>query len=251
MEWVKNTTNQSLFNKYTNNNDINHIEFSGGKWEDVTNLNNMDSFKKTLGEFKKNRLEEKISAKIDYSPRRKRQLSEHDGDYDHDKRWEIKSFNNSKKEMLLIDVNVDMSINCSMSADAINSYGALVWSIIQLVESIGIQANVNIINDCSSVSDDIDSKITLNIKKAGQYISPVALATCFQAVFFRRAIFSAMILCCENFKSNAYSSLGRPRVQRTDKYIWFKDGAIYTRAGGAFNAKEVEEAILKLVQKGK
>lgn len=251
----KTKVNEDQFFKYTTNDDHSHKSFAGGTWEDVTNLDNMDSFKKTLAEFKKNKLEEKITAKIDYSPRRRRALSEHDGDYDHDKQWEIKPFSNSRKEMLpitMVDVNVDMSINCGMGAKDINRYGALVWSIIQLVESLGIQANINIVNDCTNITNNSqDAKLTLQIKKAGQYISPVSLATCFQSVFFRRAIFAGMVMECESIGKDAHYGLGQPRVQRTDKHIWFEKGAIYTRAGGSFDAKEVEEAVMKLVRGGK
>lgn len=245
--------NNDDFQRFTTNEDHSHKSFAGGTWEDVTNLNNMNGFKKQLAEFKKHKLEEKIIAKLDYSPKRKRQLSEHDGDYDHDKRWDIKPFNNSKKEMLpisVVDINVDMSINCSMKADDINKYGALVWSIVQLTESLGIQANINIINDCTHLSSEGHAGLlTLQIKKAGEYISPVALATCFQSVFYRRVIFTGMVLECDEFNLKTSYGLGSPRVQRTDKHIWFDKGVIHTRAGGGFNAKEVEEAIVKMVTK--
>lgn len=253
-EPLKKTRNRTEFNRFATNDDYSHTSFAGGTWEDVTNLKNMENFKKQLEAFKKNKLEEKITTKIDYSPKRRRYLSEHDGDYDHDKRWEIKSFNNSKKELLpitVIDVNVDMSISADTGSDEINKYGALVWSIIQLIESLGIQANINIIND-SINSYDGGGNITLTycIKKAGEYISPIALATTFQSVFYRRAIFSGMVLAADNFNKEIAYGLGRPRTLRTNKHIWFENGAIFTRSGGLFNAKEVEDSILKMVTRG-
>ncbi len=255
----KNSHNKTQFETYTTNEDSSHKEFAGGTWEDVTNLSNMESFKEQLKEFRKNKLEEKVMTRIDFSPKRKRNLSEHDGDYDHEKRYEIKPFSSSRKEMLpisVIDVNVDMSINCSMKAKDINKYGALVWSVIQMVESLGIQCNINVINDCTGIGSKgnkyYDGKLSLVIKKAGEYISPVALATCFQAVFFRRAIFTGMVLECEENDGIEVSyGLGSPRIQRTDKHIWFEKGCIYTRAGGAFDAKEVEEAIVTMITTGK
>lgn len=248
-----NKQNKDQFQNYVTNNDRSHTRFAGGTWEDVTNLNNMAQFKRQLEEFKKNKLEEKITTKIDYSPKRRRFLSEHDGDYDHDKRWEIKSFNNSKKELLpisIIDINVDMSISAGTSAESINKYGALVWSVIQLVESLGIQANINVTNDCTNSTEKSDTKLIYRIKKAGEYISPTALATTFQSVFFRRAMFAGMVLAADNFKERASYSLGSPRYIRTDKHIWFENGAIFTRSGGLFDVKEVEAAILKMVTKG-
>jgi hypothetical protein len=246
--------NRKQFETFTTNKDRNHSSFAGGSWEDVTNLKNMSSFKKQLEEFKRNKLEEQISTKIDYSPKRTRRLSEHDGDYDHDKQWDIKPFTNSKKELLpisVIDVNVDMSISAGMSSESINKYGALVWSIIQLIESLGIQANIYIKNEVNRIDSNgnYSSNLNYRIKKAGEYISPVALATCFQSVFFRRAMFSGMVLACDNNFKQACYSLGSPKVKRTDKHVWFENGAIYTRAGGSFNAKEVEESILKLVSR--
>ena len=252
-DWKHSNNKQQIY-EYSTNESSSHESFAGGKWEDVTNLRNMNDFKKQLQEFKKNRLEEKIIAKLDFNPKRKRSLSEHDGDYDHDKRWEIKPFNNSRKEMLpisVVDINVDMSISCGMSAEAINKYGTLVWSIVQLIESLGIQASIKIVNDSRNISSNTDGKIILEIKKAGEYMSPVALATCFQSVFYRRVIFSGIVLQCEAFAKSTCSSLGSPKVPKENKHIYFANGAIYTRAGGTFDAKEVEEAIIKMVSKGR
>ena len=246
--------NKECFEKYTSNIDKSHTSFAGGTWEDVTSLKNMDNFKKTLAEFQKNKLEEKVKARIDFSPKRKRSLSEHDGDWDFDKQWDIKPFSNSRKEMLpinVVDINVDMSISAGMSAEAINSYGALVWSVIQIIESIGIQANIYVINEGKGISDKSDDRIQLCIKKAGEYISPISLATCFQSVFFRRAIFTGIVLAADHYNEEVYCSLGSPKVAKTDKYIWFEKGAIFTRPGGSFNAKEVEDSILQMLGKGK
>lgn len=251
----KNNGNANAFKEYTTNEDSHHLQFSGGTWEDVTNLNNMSAFKKQLEEFKKNKLEEKIVSKLDFKAQRKRSLSEHDGDYDYDKRWEIKPFSNSRKEMLpisVVDIIVDMSISCAMDAVSINKYGTLVWSIVQLVESIGIQASIKIVNESTQLSTDgKEAKLSLEIKKAGEYISPVALASCFQSVFYRRVIFAGMVLECEMLGLEATYNLGSPKVKKTDKFVWFENGAIYTRAGGSFNAKEIEDSILAIVQSGK
>lgn len=250
----KHSVNKEHIQNYSSNKDISHEEFAGGKWEDVTNLRNMDAFKKQLQEFKKHRLEEKIIAKLDFNPKRKRALSEHDGDYDHDKRWEIKPFNNSRKEMLpisVVDINVDMSISCGMSADAINKYGTLVWSIVQLIESLGIQASVKVVNDSVNMTraGNYEAKLTLEIKKAGEYMSPVSLATCFQSVFYRRVIFSAIVMQAEESGNEVAYGLGRPRVPDEKEFVYFKNGAIYTRAGGSFNEKEIEKAIIEMVTK--
>lgn len=248
----KTSDNESKLRKFITDTDKDHVSFSGGLYEDITNMKNLNSFKKTLAEFSKNKLQEKIQAKLDFTPKRKRSSSEHDGDYDLDKRWEIKPFTNSHKEMLpinVVDVNVDMSISASMKAEDINKYGALVWSIIQIVESLGIQANVNIINESVGTSTNgYASTIVLKIKRAGEYISPVALTSCFQSVFYRRAIFGAIVLSCDEFKFDVDYGLGRPKHTSTDKNIWFENGAIYTRPGGQFKIEEVERAITKMVK---
>jgi hypothetical protein len=250
----KHNFNKERFERYTTNNDKLHSSFAGGTWDDVTSLKNMDSFKKTLAEFQKNKLEEKVKARIDFSPKRKRSLSEHDGDWDFDKQWDIKPFSNSQKEMLpinVVDINVDMSISANMDAEAINKYGALVWSVIQIIESIGIQANIYVINECTGISNKSDDRIQLCIKKAGEYISPISLATCFQSVFFRRAIFTGIVFAAEHYNEEVYGSLGSPKVAKTDKYILFEKGSIFTRPGGSFSAKEVEESVLQMLGKGK
>lgn len=252
-EGFKSNRNRDEFSRFTTNKDSEHKGFSGGTWEDVTNLENMEDFKRVLADFKKNKLEEKVITKLDYSPKRKRKMCEHDGDYDHQRRWEIRPFVNSRREMApitVVDVNVDFSISCGMGAEAINKYGALVWSIIQLVESLGIQCNIKVINESEgSTSCGKNSKLVYTLKKAGEYISPVALATCFQSVFYRRAIFAGIVMQAEMSGKKVAIGLGRPKHMKSDKYIWFKDGAIYTRPGGMFNEKEIIEAILTMVGK--
>lgn len=249
-----NSFNQSEVNRFISNTDSSHTKFAGGTWEDVTNLKNLDGFKKQLKEMEKHKLREKVLTKLEFNPKRKRRLSEHDGDYDFDKRWEIKPFSNCRKEMLpmnVIDVNVDMSISAGTKSEDINKYGAIVWSLIQLIESLGIQCNINIINDVSGLSSDMNSKLIFNIKKSGEYISPVALATCFQSVFFRRAIFAGMVLACDENKKQVCGGLGSPRTLRTSKHIWFENGAVYTKSGGLFNIDEVQQCIVDMVTKRK
>lgn len=248
---LKNRANQDQFETFTKNGDRYHIEFSGGKWEDVMNVKNMDDFKKALSDFQKNRLEEKIIAKLDYSPKRKRKMSEHDGDYDIDKRWEITPFHSSKMERLpisVIDMNVDMTISAGMDAESINKYGTMVWSVIQLIETFGVQVNVNIIMEVNNLSTcGKSAKMVLNVKRAGQYVSPISLATCFTSVFYRRAMFTADLLVCEAFNVQACSSLGQCKYPSEKKNIWFDKGAIYTRPGAMFKATEIEECLIKMI----
>jgi len=245
-------TNFKKFKIKVTNDDRSYKNFSGGEWEDVTNLKNLDPFKKQLNEFRKNKLEEKITTKIGYNQIRKRKLSEHDGDFDLDKQWEIKPFIHTKKDMLpmsVIDMNIDMSINSSMSSESINKYGVLIWSLIQLVESLGIQVKVNLINETTKLSyDDYGGNFIFNIKKSGEYISPIALATCFQSVFYRRAIFSGFIMACDKFKQTATDGLGYPKYQKSNRYIWFDKGAIYTKPGGQFDTDEIVDTISKTIK---
>lgn len=227
-------------------------EFAGGTWNDVLNLKNLKQFQDQLTEFRKHKLEERISKKVDFSVKRVRRNSDYDGDYNHDKRWEIQPFSNAirtKIPVSCVDVNVDMSISSGMRADDINAYGAMVWAIVQLLETIGINCNINIVKSSHSITEEenLGQKVFLKIKKSGEYISPVALATCFQSVFYRRAIFSNIVLAADSQNKTVTSYLGTPKKINVDKNLWYENGTLNTRPGGLFDINQVEECIYKMI----
>lgn len=227
-----------------------YARFAGGTWDDITNLKNMDKFKKQLEDFRKHKLEEKIQKRVDFSVKRVRRTSEHDGDYDLQKRWEIKPFSSahrSKVPISVVDFKVDFSISAAMSPEDINSYGAMVWSIIQLVETLGIQVNVTIVTEGVGIADNLDNQQEYIIKKSGEYMSPVSLASTFQSTFYRRAIFSGIALCAENQGKHAWDSLGRPKYPNENRNLWYDKGTIYTRPGGQFKIEEVEKCVMEMI----
>lgn len=244
----------------SNNND--YSSFAGGNWNDVINLKNMKQFQNQLEEFRKHKLEEKIKSKLDFSSKRARKISEHDGDYDFEKRWEIKPFNNAIRmpvPISIVDIKVDFSISYAMSADDINKYGAMVWAVVQLIESLGIQCNINMIDDNLNIDSkgggffggNNDSKydlmFDLQIKKSGEYISPIALATCFQSVFYRRALFAGFVIGCEFLKVRSSDGIGRPREIKVNKNLWYDDGIVHTKPGGIFKVDDVVECIRNML----
>jgi hypothetical protein len=94
-----------------------------------------------------------------------------------------------------------------------DAFGALVWSISELLEESGIQTEVIYSAKVARTSEKKGSascaKLFVRLKKAGQYVSPGALAAALQTNFYRRLMFGFIILSADYFCEEVDSSLGR------------------------------------------
>ena len=156
-----------------------------------------------------------IKAGFSESRKRKRVMSDLEGDWDIDKRWEIAPFNSAiKKNMPItsVKINCDFSIPASINSADIMDYAALCWSVISRVESQGISSEVNLVN----ISKNMDYNSThnlymiYNIKKAGTYQDLNSMARFFSCNFYRRAIFQIMDEIPKFYKKTACVGLGTP-----------------------------------------
>lgn len=174
--------------------------FVGGTAHDlVEQLNgklDMGPLLKEREKFAKAGLAQKLQTKIaELNPRRRRFLSEHDGEWSYDRRWEITPFQATTKMPSpgkTLEIICFSDFSGYASAEDINRYGAMAWAISDLIEQAGISTRIEAWYGAQNVGQGVDGEIHLEVKKAGQYIGPSALASTFQAVFFRRAMFSVM-----------------------------------------------------------
>lgn len=132
------------------------------------------------------------------APKRQRRLSEHDGDIDFDRLFDRQPFNATIRQLngavRSVELIVDFSINCGISAEQINEYGVVAWSILDFLETNGYSVAVTFkIGTRGPICDDkryANQTLFLKIKKSGEYCDPLALARAFTAGFYRRVIFN-------------------------------------------------------------
>lgn len=154
--------------------------------------------------------------------RRNRFQSEHDGDFDFDKRFEIKPFNSTVNKnngiRRMVKVNVDFSFNCGISAEEIERYGIRVWSIIDIIESQGICCEVNYMWHSTgtyfpkeSANDQYKhrQKTIINIKRSDEYVDIKKIARAFTPWFFRRLLFAMDSFIGDSINEKVCTGLGK------------------------------------------
>lgn len=235
--------NNDAFTKDLERNDN---EFCGGSFaklkndlEGKTDLTNFIKVKQNLlskGFF--SNIQEKLET---LAPKRKRCLSETDGDYDHARKWDIApyiGFTYAPSLTRTIEIDCDLCLPYSVSSDRIDAYAALCWAVSDIVESYGIQTRLVVSteseNFCESRNNEL--KTTICVKDFGEYVSQQSVAAAFQCNFLRRAIFASWNLAAEYAGSVMAASRGR---------VIAKDRAIRSQIGRIELSPDVREGMTK------
>jgi hypothetical protein len=250
------TKNSNKAKEMMGDNDPDRISFCGGTYQevldDLSGKVDMKPFLKAREKFAKGKLAEKLKTSIALvTPRRKRIMSEHDGDWDYSRRYEITPFANTKRAMgagRTIDLVCDFSISAYTTSEEIDRYGAMIWAISDLIEQAGVATNIiyrdRVTGMCSERKLAADIEVT--VKRAGEYISPSVLASVFKSRFYRRVMFGLFSVIPELVNRRVCSGLGRPVEDRAR--IEFSNGKLVLNplVIGATN-DQVEEEILKAI----
>jgi uncharacterized protein YukE len=161
----------------------------------------MTAYKKALEELKKNGFVSKIKKQVEgMIVERERCLSEYDGDYDHDRRFDPECYQGTKRAEGVgrtIKLLINFSLASSHSAQQIETYGAQVWAVTQVLEECGFLVDVTVGLRTEGLYYSVDSNRDafqglFKVKKADEYINPKILAATLSTPFFRRAVFSIM-----------------------------------------------------------
>lgn len=193
---------------------------------------NMKRFESAYAEFQKGGLKKDLALELKAAmPKRKRTFSEHDGEWDYDRRFEIEPFQRVKNHRVptrILEIDAGFGISGSAGADEVNRYGCMVWGISQLIEACGIQTRI--IWSCYSKGfaekngNTKNAQVRVTVKEPGQYLAPSLLAACFQAVFFRRMGFALLACAAEAQGAQVTWGLGSPDDRPAAE---FRDGRLY------------------------
>lgn len=130
------------------------------------------------------------------SPRRRRVMSEYDGEWDYGRRWDLKpyqSFSRSPVASRSIDLTAHCVFSSWTNAEQINAYGALVWSVVRALEERQIAVKLTLVYESmrqSICNRDMVCKYNLLVKDFGEYLSEQVIASTLVSNFFRRAMFA-------------------------------------------------------------
>lgn len=185
-------------------------------------------------------------------PRRKRRMSEHEGDWDFERMWELKPYQHCVRMRSIINiVKIDAHFACSGATKSheITKYGGLVWAISKIIEDAGIQTEITYCERAKNVGyNGTGIETRMLIKKPGEYIAPSFLAATFTSNHYRRLGFALQALCVPiNDNDQSCDSMGSATPGAA---MQFEDGRLTMDVrSNRLNFSEVERVIMQIIGK--
>lgn len=214
--YFKNTSKIDIINSFeifANQNSIrskclnDHHDFKGGYFQDI--------FKDVIIDTKK---ELDVKPTQNLVNKRKRFLSEHDGDYVHDRRFDINFMESARREKAqgsnLIKINACASFSVRIKYRQINEYAKEICELVNYFEAQGRSVELNMTYKMNRIfynAPFISAFIT--IKQPDKYLSKSDIYRAFSSVFFRHIGFSVITTLAEINGKEVDSGLGVPVVQ--------------------------------------
>lgn len=216
-----NTRNISTYKECVT--DASREDFAGGTYESMTEPHTeFAGYEENKKKISSSKVWKEIKTKFDQASVRKRVKSEYDGEFDHDKRYDIQPFQrreNRKGMARIVKMFVDSSFCSDVSASDINRYGSFVAAIINTIESNGIQVEIwacySGTNHAMAISpdDDFDGcayRFKMLVKKSDEYLPIGSILKIFSSNWYRRAKFGLIISSAEHMNGLVRSGLGEP-----------------------------------------
>lgn len=161
-------------------------------------------------------------------PKRRRVFSEHDGDWDHDRQWDVMPFQATSRPPQVgrtLTLDCDMCVNGGTDSKDLDAYGVLVWAISNIIESAGICTRIVYTEFTKgSTGSGSNSDIQIVIKQTSEYIAPPLLAAVFQTNFFRRVGFSLLALAADAMGETVTPGMGRAATKK--RTLEYGDGVL-------------------------
>lgn len=183
------------------------ISFKGGVFQDI--------FTDVVIDTKKDLDAKPFSNMVN---KRKRFLSEHDGDYVHERRYDINFMESARREKVqgsnLIKINACGSFSAMVSSEQINSYAKEICELVNYFEAQGRSVELNMsykINRCYSGAPLMAAYLT--VKQPDKYLSKSDIYRAFSCVFFRHVGFCVVVTMAELNGQEVTSTLGTPVVE--------------------------------------
>lgn len=199
--------------------------------------------------------------------KRKRIMSEYDGEFDFDRMWERQPFYDAKvindTNAKIIDVYCSFGFHSDIDQNFINDYGAYCWSLIDALEKNGAQCNVYIVNKVNNPRNGMFSQPSVTtpaclinelyywiskvkIKSSEEYIDTLDIARCFTSLFYRMGIFGFWTAACDGMKIAISPNMGTPDISYEATEI--KKGYIFLTAA-AFEDNPTLDNLQEIIKK--
>ena len=152
--------------------------------------------------------------------KRKRFLSEHDGDYVHERRYDINFMESARLEKVqcnnLIKINACGSFDYNVDASKINDYAKEICELVNFFEAQGRSVELNLTYKLSDLYSSRSSgvmKAFITVKRPDLYLSKADIYRAFSSVFKRHIGFCVNTLMADVNGEYVDEGLGSPLVQ--------------------------------------
>jgi hypothetical protein len=231
--YLTNGYNKSQFREQVFGNTSQDIEFKGGTYEKLFEDRDLNLYSKYKIELKNNSFYQKIQEKLIKQNKRKRVFTDKDGDFDYDRRFDVAPYCSvikAKVNKKVVDFYIHTGFSCAVSQETINKYAAIVCVLNDIFNTFGVSTNIYNIKRTNSISSaGYNTTAKIKIKDSGTYSTTQTILKNIDSVFYRRALFSLIILASDHVKQEVFGHLGQPH--RHEKHFEFKDGEIHIYAG--------------------
>lgn len=225
MNYLKNNSKEEIAESFSQNKYqlINiafdeDVSFKGGTYQDL--------FKDVVIDTK-----QQLDAKPaqNFVNKRKRFLSEHDGDYVHERRYDINFMESARREKVagnnLIKIKAVSGYQSDISFKQIDQYAREICELVNYFESQGRTVELDLhYNKKNLWLDSEKILIDIKVKRPDQYLSKADIYRAFSALFHRSIGFASFCACAEIAESDVSSGMGfsvvhNNRVTVTDSEI--------------------------------
>lgn len=215
LNYFKNTPREEIIASFDNNQNkkmINsqclndNISFKGGRYDDM--------FKDVLIDTKK---ELDVKPVQNFVNKRKRFLSEHDGDYVHDRRYDINFMESARREKVqgsnLIKINACGTFSARIESYQIDAYAKEICELVNYFEAQGRSVELNMIYKSNrNFSGAPLIKTFVTVKQPDKYLSKSDIYRAFSSIFFRHIGFCTIVATADFNKKEVDHALGVPLV---------------------------------------
>lgn len=216
---------------------VDHSDFAGGTMKELFETKSCIEFNKLQSKVKRDIVK---TYSMGEANKRKRRFSEHDGNWEESRQWEVKPFESVGKELSpnpLIDIDIHMCFSGGVKARTITKYGTLCAAIINHLESIGYLTSVNLISVANESCNKARYKVNkIRLKGPNEYSSVQKMLTAFSPNYYRRVMFSHTVLGAELLDDDVSYGLGYPYKFHKDYEI--KNGKIEIFSTSVLNNQE-------------
>lgn len=222
---VRSSSNKSKLNDFSGND---NLGFTGGRVEELAEKPSMAIFNTAVKDMRKSNIHKKIKTAFADTSIRKRRMNPHDGEYDHDRRWDVNPFSRAARgisPVRSLKIFANISFSCGVGSDTIDRYGAMMAAICNLLESSGITVEIilqSIHIDSTDSGCFIDNII---IKKPGDYLPAASLIKAFSSNYYRRVLFTNTVMDVELQGKDARGGLSTPAS--FDEAVAFNKGELH------------------------